>query len=161
MQSLLTKYIYTSFSLVPIFGKCKHQPSLPHRIILIIQWNTACEMLNVETKTESMRGVCFYYLFLQGKWRGWYLVRILRIFLEEAHSHTLDFMTMRLDFTVIFEISFVWSGFFPPSHMGLSLSHYSSDTFLSLNMEEKNTLSAIFSEKRDRGRQAETCLKSL
>lgn len=45
--------------------------------------------------------------------------------------------------------------------MGLSSSHYRSDTFLSLNMEEKNTLSAIFSEKRDRGRQAEKCLKSL
>lgn len=56
---------------------------------------------------------------------------------------------MRLDFTVIFEASFVFGRFFP-SHMGLSSSHYRSDTFLSLNMEEKNTLSAIFSEKRQR-----------
>lgn len=158
MQSLLTKYIYTSFSLVPIFGKHKYYPNLPPRIILMIQWNNACEMLNIETKTVDAG--CLL-LFLQGKRRGWYPVRILPIFLEEEHSHTLDFMTVKLDFTVIFEISFVWGGFFSPSHMGLSWSHYSSDTFFSLNMEEKNTLSAIFSGKRDSGGQAEKCLKSL
>lgn len=92
---------------------------------------------------------------------GWYPVRLDHSSRNQtgAFPHSGLYDNEAWFYSDIWNLLCFW--WFFSSHMGLSSSHYCSDTFLSLNMEEKNTWSAIFSEKRDRGRQAKKCLKSL